>query len=435
MSKYVEHLFQFLNQSPTAFHAVDQIAQFLDQQSYRRLDENQPWDLAQDGRYYVVRNMSSIIAFRIPKVDFKGFMITASHSDSPTFKLKEDPEIVEHGYTRLNVEKYGGMLCAPWFDRPLSIAGRVLVRTNKGIETKLVNIDQDLLMIPHLAIHMDREANRGHEYNVQKEMLPIIGDEQAKGKLWQLIAEQLHVQVEDIVSHDLFLYPRQNCTLVGAQQEYMVGPRFDDLECTFANVFGFMAANDSESVPVCAVFDNEEVGSTTKQGANSTFLQDVLSRIDLALGHPQETYYQHVTNSFMVSADNAHAIHPAYMEKTDPVNRPKMNQGIVIKYSANQRYTTDGVSASVFKEILKDAGVSYQTFTNRSDMLGGSTLGNISNTHVSLNTVDIGLAQLAMHSCYEMAGSHDLEMLVDGLAQFFSTSMEVDSYGNISLCK
>ena len=369
--------------------------------------------------------MSSVIAFKIPQNDFKSFNIVASHSDSPTFKIKENAEIeVNNKYVKLNTEKYGGMICSTWFDRPLSIAGRILVKENNAVKTHLVNIDKDLVIIPNLAIHMNREVNDGYTYNAQIDMLPLYGDNSSKGSLMKTIAKEAEVEEESILDTDLFLYNRMNGTKIGSNEEYISSPRLDDLECAFTSLSAFLSENTSNSASVYCVFDNEEVGSGTKQGADSTFLYDVLRRINISLGKTEEDYYRLISSSFMVSADNAHALHPNYTDKSDPTNKVYMNDGIVIKYNANQKYTTDAVSASIFKSICDSVDVPYQTFTNRSDILGGSTLGNISNAHVSLNTIDIGLAQLAMHSTYETAGAKDVTYMIDAIKAFYNTSIE-----------
>ena len=351
--------------------------------------------------------------------------IVASHSDSPTFKIKANAEIeVKNKYVKLNTEKYGGMICSTWFDRPLSIAGRILVKENNAVKTHLVNIDKDLVIIPNLAIHMNREVNDGYTYNAQIDMLPLYGDNSSKGSLMKTIAKEAEVEEESILDTDLFLYNRMNGTKIGSNEEYISSPRLDDLECAFTSLSAFLSENTSNSASVYCVFDNEEVGSGTKQGADSTFLYDVLRRINISLGKTEEDYYRLISSSFMVSADNAHALHPNYTDKSDLTNKVYMNDGIVIKYNANQKYTTDAVSASIFKTICDSVDVPYQTFTNRSDILGGSTLGNISNAHVSLNTIDIGLAQLAMHSTYETAGAKDVTYMIDAIKAFYNTSIE-----------
>ena len=407
----VQKLFTFIEESPSQYHAVDTMRKHLEAAGYEQLLESGAWKLKSGGKYYVIRSGSSLIAFRIPAQDsqnYCGFQIVASHSDSPSFKIKTNPEMnVEEHYVKLNVEKYGGMLCAPWFDRPLSVAGRLIVKENNRLVTKLVNVDRDLVMIPNLAIHMNREANSGYKYNVQKDMLPLYGLESAKGSFFKTVAEAAGVKEEDILGHDLFLYNRMPGTVWGSEEEFVSAPRLDDLQCAFSSMEGLIAGKNEKSICVHMVMDNEEVGSGTRQGAASTFLRDTLLRINLGLGRSYEDYLISLAKSFMISADNAHAILPNYPEKADPVNRPHINAGIAVKYNANQKYCTDGISAAMFKELCKEAGVSCQVYVNRSDVAGGSTLGNISNTQVALNTVDIGLPQLAMHSPYETAGVKD----------------------------
>ncbi len=431
-----EKMLDFLEKSPTSFHVIANIRERLCSEGFEELSEGENWTLEAGKGYFVSRNESSVIAFRMSERRPKGYMIAAAHSDSPTFKIKENPEITGEGaYTRLNVEKYGGMLMYPWFDRPLSVAGRLVVREADGIiSTRLVNVDRDLVMIPSLAIHMDRKSNEGHALNAQKELLPIFGDETAENKFMETVAEAAGVSVEDIIGHDLFLYVRGRGTVWGASEEYVSSGRIDDLQCVFGALEGLIASEkNAEAIPMAAVFDNEEVGSGTKQGADSTFLSDVMERIGMAAGLSEADRRALSASSFMVSADNAHAVHPAYGEKADPVNRPKINKGIVLKYHAGQKYTTDAVSGAVFEEICRKAGVEIQYFTNRSDMNGGSTLGNISNAHVSLNTVDIGLPQLAMHSCMETAGVHDTSDLILAMKTLFESRLEELGQGRFRL--
>ena len=424
-SNHVKQLFKFIENSPSCFHAIKTITEELKNEGFVEIKEKDTWQIEKGKKYYVTRNLSSVIAFKIPQNDFKSFHIVASHSDSPTFKIKENAEIeVKNKYVKLNTEKYGGMICSTWFDRPLSIAGRILVKENNAVKTHLVNIDKDLVIIPNLAIHMNREVNDGYKYNAQIDMLPLYGDNSSKGSLMKTIAKEAEVEEESILDTDLFLYNRMNGTKIGSNEEYISSPRLDDLECAFTSLSAFLSENTSNSASVYCVFDNEEVGSGTKQGADSTFLYDVLRRINISLGKTEEDYYRLISSSFMVSADNAHALHPNYTDKSDLTNKVYMNDGIVIKYNANQKYTTDAVSASIFKTICDSVDVPYQTFTNRSDILGGSTLGNISNAHVSLNTIDIGLAQLAMHSTYETAGAKDVTYMIDAIKAFYNTSIE-----------
>ena len=416
-----EKLLDFIEKSPTAFQAVDEMQKRLTENGFEVLSEKEYWKLVPGGKYLVTRNNSALIAFCIPEKESRVFHIMASHSDSPSFKIKENPEIkVDNSYVKLNVEKYGGMLMAPWFDRPLSVAGRVIIRRNGGLKEKLVNIKRDLVMIPNLAIQMNREANNGVSYNPQKDLQPLFAAENTDRTLLEIIAEQTGVKKEDIISHDLFLYNRMPGTVWGADREFVSSARLDDLQCAFASMEGLLRAQNHESIAVHCVMDNEEVGSGTKQGAASTFLKDTLLRINMGLGRTYEEYLMTLAGSFMVSADNAHALHPNYTDKTDPTNHPVLNKGIVIKFNANQKYCTDAVSAAIFKELCTKAGVPYQTFVNRSDIAGGSTLGNISNTQVPMNTVDIGLPQLAMHSPYETAGVKDTEYLVRAAEELFA---------------
>lgn len=415
-----EKLLAFIRKSPTAFHAVDTMRKTLADQGFQELSEKDYWKLTPGGRYMVTRNNSALIAFSIPEDAPRRFHIMASHSDSPTFKIKKNPEItVEKAYVKLNVEKYGGMLMSPWFDRPLSVAGRVIVSEGGEIREKLIDIDRDLLMIPSLAIHMNREVNSGYSYNPQKDLLPLYGTAGTEETFSKTLAEAAGVREEEILSHDLFLYSRTRGAVWGAEKEFISAGRLDDLQCAFASMEGLLSGEKKKSIAVHCVMDNEEVGSGTKQGAASTFLKDTLLRINSGLGRTYEEYLMSLADSFMISADNAHALHPNYTDMADPVNRPLLNKGIVIKYNANQKYCTDAVSAARFKELCNRAEVPYQTFVNRSDMAGGSTLGNISNTQVPVNTVDIGLPQLAMHSPYETAGVKDTLSLVKAAELFF----------------
>ena len=427
-SNLCEKLFNFIKNSPTAFHSVKNISEILIENDFSPLSECEKWNLETGKKYFVTRNGSAIIAFKTPK-DFslaKKFKMVASHSDSPCFKIKENPEIESGGAIVLNVEKYGGMLMQPWFDRPLSIAGRICIRKSDEIgkiEAKLFNIDRPLVLIPNLAIHFNREANDGHKIKVQEEMRPILSLEKNK-KLLSIVAKEAGVKEDEIISHDIFLYSKTEPTFWGAENEFISAPRLDDLECAFSTLQGFLHATDNEeSISVYCVFDNEEVGSGTMQGADSTFLDDTLSRISEKIGWSLEDYKIALSKSFMVSADNAHAVHPNYSSSSDPINRPKINGGIVIKFNAAQKYTTDAVSAAIFKEICRKSAVPFQIFTNNSDVAGGSTLGNISQSHVSVSTVDTGLGQWAMHSPFESAGAKDVDFMAKAIETYFSSKI------------
>ncbi|MCR4695099.1 MAG: M18 family aminopeptidase [Pseudobutyrivibrio sp.] len=428
MNKTVKELFKFIQESPSQFHVVaNQKEKFL-QAGFTELLEGKKWNIEFGKSYFVTRNGSSILAFRMPKKEMTSAMIMASHTDSPTFRIKENPEMKEGMYVKLNVEKYGGMLMAPWFDRPLSVAGRLIVKNADGsISNRLVNLDRDLCMLPSLAIHMNREANDGYKYNAQKDMLPLFTMND-KLTLKSLLAKEAGVKTEDIIGHDLFLYNRDKGVVWGGEDEFISIGRLDDLQCSFGSMAALLGAKNSDSaIQIHVTFDNEEVGSGTKQGADSTFLYDCLVRINEAMGGNQSDLLMILANSFMVSADNAHSLHPNNADKSDPTNKVYMNQGIVVKFNANQKYMTDGVSFGIFTEICKEAKVPYQVFVNRSDMAGGSTLGNISTAHVSINGVDIGLAQLAMHSPYETAGVKDTEYLISVGKKFYESVVAWDS--------
>ena len=432
----INGLSKFLKNSPTAFHAVDTMSKMLKNEGYTYLSETDAWEIVPDGKYYTTRNQSSLIAFSVSEnLEDYSFRITASHSDSPTFKIKENAELlVQKHYAKLNTEGYGGMLCSTWFDRPLSIAGRVLIQSGDSIEARLIKIDRDLCSIPSLAIHMDRNANDGHTFNKQVDMLPLIGGEAfTEGAINELIADELGLEADQIVGRDLYLYNRMEPTVWGANKEYFSAAQLDDLQCAYATLTGFIEAVPKAGVNVFACFDNEEVGSGTKQGASSTFLSDALKRLNTALGKTEEDYLKAVAQSFMVSCDNAHAVHPNYPDKTDQNNCAYLNEGIVIKSHAGQKYTSDGVSVAIFKAICKRAEAPVQFFANRSDMSGGSTLGNLAMTQVSLNAVDIGLPQLAMHSSYETSGVKDTQYLIDACRVLYSIKITSNGEGRYEI--
>lgn len=434
MKPQVQELLQMIEASPTCFHAVENICRKLQEAGCQPLNEGEPWSLTPGKRYFVTRNRSSVIAFALPEKHLGGYHIVASHSDSPTFKLKDVAELEGPGdYLRLNTERYGGMICSTWMDRPLSIAGRVLVQVDGAIQTRLVEFGQ--VVIPNLAIHFNRKINDGYTYDAHVDMVPLFAQGGGKDSFRAQLAQAAGVEPEQLLSSDLFLACKERGTVWGPQEEFLSSPRLDDLECAFSSVQAFLAAQHPQqgSVNLCCVFDNEEVGSGTKQGADSTFLEDVLHRIHAALGKDEDAYYQDVARSFMLSADNAHAVHPNHPGITDPVNCVRMNGGVVIKFNANQKYTTDGVSAAVFRQICQKAGVPCQSFANRSDLAGGSTLGNIANAHVSLNTVDIGLAQLAMHSSCETAGTDDVGYMVRAMQAFYETPIDIQQDGTVRL--
>ncbi len=417
-------LMNFLDSSVTMFHAINECEKVLQKSGFTYLPENEKWNINK-GKYYTKRNSSSLIAFDIAEGDYH-FQISAAHSDSPTFKLKDRPIIEANGYLKLNVEGYGGMINATWLDKPLTLAGRVMVNTDKGIETRLLHIDRDLLIIPNVPIHFNREINKGFAFNNQVDMLPVFSAGNLKeADFDNMIAKELGIEPEAILAKDLYLVNRQKAAVIGFDNELISSGRLDDLECVYTSLRGFVEAENKNHINVFAVFDNEEVGSVTKQGAMSTFLASTLDRLNTALGKSKEEYYRAIAKSMLISCDNAHAVHPNHPELFDVKNRPVLNQGIAIKESANQKYTTDAFSRAILKKVLEKKNIPYQTFANRSDIAGGSTLGNLSNTVVSMNAVDIGLPQLAMHSAYETAGAKDVGYAFETLKAFFEANIDI----------
>ena len=422
MNEKITALRGFLDASHSVYHAVDYLERTLSAAGYTRVLEGETWQLVPGGKYYVNRGGSALVAFRIPVGNPKGFLMSASHCDRPGFKVKENFELTA-AYTRLAVERYGGMLMAPWLDRPLSIAGRVTVETDTGVETKLVDIDRDLLLIPNVAIHMNRQANDGYKWNPAVDMIPLLGTKATAGKLQGILEEAAGGK---ILGHDLYLYVREGSRVWGVEEEFLSSAGLDDLECVWGCTQGFLTAAPSESIPVLCVFDSEEVGSCSVQGAASTLLTDTLGRISLALGKELPRL---LANSFLVSADNAHAIHPNHPEFADSANAPLLGGGVVLKFNANLSYCTDAVSAAIFRKVCGKAGVNVQTYCNRADLPGGSTLGRISLAQVSVPTADIGLAQLAMHSCYETAAVSDALDLEKAMAAYYGTTLEATPQG------
>ncbi len=423
--KYIEstlELMDFIQDSPSCFHVVENARTMLENAGAVCLDEKKTYSLEAGSSYFVTRNGSAIIAFRLPQTEASGYSIVSAHTDSPSFKLKENPELSNGGtYTTLNVEGYGGMLMAPWFDRPLSIAGRAFVKAKDGsVQQRLVNFDKDLCQIVNLCIHQNRDVNKSHEYKIQKELLPIIGLGEMP-KIKEMVADVLDIDVLSVLDTELFLYNRMHGSIWGVGDEFFSAPKIDDLQCAFSALKAFVTAEDSCSskIQMVALFDNEETGSMSRQGADSDFLRQTIHRIGCAMGWDYDKRCALQASSFMLSADNGHSFHPNYPEKCDPTNKPLINGGVMIKYAANQKYTTDAFSASVLKSILTDAGIPFQVFFNNSDVTGGSTLGNISTSQFSIPTVDIGAAQLAMHSPYETAGTQDTLNLTEGMRAFY----------------
>lgn len=419
-------LISFIDNSPCAFFAVKEIENELKESDYKELKEEDKWNLSLGSKYYVKKNDSAILAFDIPKKkDDLAFKIIASHSDSPCFRVKPQPDIYQNGYHKLNTEVYGGAILHTWFDRALSLAGRVYTRNEKDAlhpHLHLLNIDKDLMSIVSLCIHQNREVNKGFDINAQKDTLPIlelINDTVEKLKLEDVIAKELKVKREDILDFDLFAYDREAGKILGLNNEFMQVGRLDNLAMAHLSYKALLAKKASKFINLIYVSDNEEVGSMTKQGANSPFLKNVMRRIILALGLDDEELYRVKAKSFMISSDLAHAYHPNYPEKCDITNMPRMGEGVCIKYAANQSYTSDAESAAVFKQFATKAGAKVQAFLNRSDVRGGSTIGPISSTQLDIKSVDIGNPILAMHSIREFGSVEDHYNLYKIFTEFF----------------
>mgnify|MGYP004669891889 FL=1 len=429
----MEGLCEFIDGSPDPFHTVENVKDSLRKNGFAEIFENDDFKIERGKNYFLSRNGSSLIAFKIPKARAGGYNIFCCHSDSPTFKIKENPErACEGAYTTLNVEFYGGGVVYRWFDRPLSISGRVFVKSEDGVKARLVNFRRDMLCIPSLAPHMMSAGEAYEKVKVQKELCPLASLDK-DFCLNGILADALFAKREDILSYDLFIYPTEKAKVWGQKDEFFSAPRIDDLLCVYTGLRGFLQSENDSRISLYTLFDNEEVGSSSRQGALSDFLILTLKRINSALGFDEDQLYRDLSKSFALSADNGHALHPNYTEKADPTNRPVMGGGVLLKYSANQKYTTDGLSAAVFKTILEQNGVPFQVFTNHSDVAGGCTLGNLSTRQVSLCTADIGAAQFAMHSPVETCSSKDALSLILAAKAFYSSAAEIEPDGSFSV--
>lgn len=426
-------LLDFIEASPTAFQAIDHISAMLDRAGFTRLSEYSADPIALGGAYYLTRNGTSLIAFELPDEMPVGFMVTASHSDSPMFKLKLNYELESGGMLKLDTERYGGTILSTWLDRPLSVAGRAVFRSSEGIQSRSVDLAKNVALIPNTAIHLNRSINDGYRYDPARDLFPLIGDAGDKGKLKTMIADAAGCSPDDLLNCDLYLYNRTRGTFFGLDNEFFASPRIDNLQSAYATLKGFLSAQSVHHAKVYCIFDNEETGSTSRQGAASPFFKDVLARIAEALSLTPAQLNRLLASSMMLSADNGHALHPNHPELSDPLNAPRMNGGVLIKFNANQKYTTDALSASIFEEICRKANVPTQMYANRSDLPGGSTLGNISSTQVALNTVDIGLAQLSMHSSYETGGCADTLYMIRAAEAFYAADLRMNGNGSYSI--
>ena len=423
-----KELIEFINESPTAYHGAHTVKSMLDKVGYKEVKENEKWNLTCGGKYYFMKNGSAIIAFQIgsEEIENGGFKLIGAHTDSPTFKIKPNAEMkVENKYVKLNTEVYGGPILSTWFDRPLSLAGRVAIKGENPLKPsiKLIDLKKPLLIIPNLAIHMNREVNEGYKINRQKDTLPLlslVNETLEKGNyLVELLAKELYCEKEDILDFELYPYEYEKGCLMGLNEEFISSGRLDDLSMVHAGIKALMDAEVSQATNVMVCFDNEEVGSATKQGGDSDFLKTILERIVLALGKDREDFLRSLSESFMISADLAHAVHPNLGEKHDPVVRPVLGKGPVIKIAASQSYTSDSDSSAVYEMICRNAGVNVQKFVNRSDMRGGSTIGPISSTHLPIRSVDMGTPILAMHSIREFGAVKDHFDCIKSFTEFF----------------
>ncbi|MEO2508154.1 M18 family aminopeptidase [Clostridium paraputrificum] len=424
-----KELIEFINESPTAYHGAHTVKSMLDNVGYKEVKESEKWNLTSGGKYYFMKNGSAIIAFQIgsEEIENGGFKLIGAHTDSPTFKIKPNAEMkVENKYVKLNTEVYGGPILSTWFDRPLSLAGRVALRGENPLKPsiKLIDFKKPLLIIPNLAIHMNRNVNEGYAINRQKDTLPLLGFINEKfekeGYLLKLISDELGVKIEEILDFDLFLYECEKGCLLGLEEELISVGRLDDLWMIYAGVKALIDSNDSKATKVMVCIDNEEIGSLTAQGANSTLLQTVLERITLALGKDREEFMRALSNSVMISADLAHAVHPNQVEKHDPVNKPVLGGGPVIKMAASGSYSTDSYASAIFKGVCEKANVPCQVFVNRSDVRGGTTIGPITAANLCIPVVDMGAPLLSMHSVRELASVEDNEYTVKAFTEFYN---------------
>ncbi len=424
----IKDFLKFLKTSKTAFHACAEFENILNENGFIKLSESQKWELKRGNKYYLTRNNASLVAFTIPNDNILSYNITAAHLDSPTFKLKPNFKFDDQRYNKLSTEVYGGPIYNTWFDRPLDIAGRVMVEENGNIKPVLFSFDKPVCMIPNLPIHYNREVNNGVKIS-PTEITPIYGDRNiSNANLLLDIAKKLNVKPEQILSYDLFLALIDRGQLL---DDFIMAPQIDNLECSYGLIKALTEANGSKAINICALFDSEEIGSRTRDGAASTLLLDIIERISFSLGYNLEENKIALANSFIISADNAQGFNPIYPAKYDLLNPGYLNSGIVIKNAARGSYTTDAFSSAYFKQICKAANALYQDNTNRSDMPGGSTLGAISLANVSIPSVDIGLAQLAMHSAYETAGVKDLDYLIDAIKAFYSSNILSNMDGDL----
>ena len=429
VKSFAREVIEFIDESPSTYHVVKNCSDILDENGFERIMPREKWEIKKGGKYFLKKSSSTIIVFTVGE-DFdvkNGFKIFGAHTDSPCFRIKPSPEIVTENVVRLNTEVYGGPILSTWFDRPLSIAERVIVKGENSFfpRTVKIKIDEPLLTIPNLAIHQNREVNNGVKIDKQNDVLPVISlinkNFEREGYLERIILEKTGIKKEDIIDFDLYLYATEKGCLLGANEEFMSSPKIDNLASVYTGLIGLLEAEENQDrINIFVAFDNEEIGSATKQGADSNYLLNTLERISLALGLSRGDFLQMLESSYILSADAAHAAHPAHLGKTDPTNRGKINEGISIKISAKQKYTSDGYSIAVIKQLIEGTEIQIQPFVNESNELGGSTIGPISSTHLDIDGVDLGVPMLAMHSVRELCGIFDVFYLKELAKEFFS---------------
>lgn len=424
---YREGFVDFLNKSSSTYHAVSEVERQLIEAGFIKLKENTTWILENNRYYYVVKNQSSLIAFKIPEIaNVKSVNIIVSHSDSPSLKIKPVADIKDEHYNRINVEIYGGALLSTWLDKPLGIAGRVTVKENGALTSKLVDFEKDMAIIPNVAIHQNSAANDGYKWDKQVDLVPIMGLKPTEDYFNNLLSKKLLVKKEDILAHDLHFYNRQKAILWGENQEFISSGKLDNLESVYTSLQAFLLGYSKNSLNVLGIFDHEEIGSRTKQGMASNFLSDVIERVFNSFYYVNSDIKAILANSFLVSADNGHAVHPNHPEMYDSTSKSYLNKGVVIKTSAAQRYVSDSITIAIAKELCHKAEVPYQLFANRNDSRGGATQAATGSVHLPINMVDVGLAQLAMHSTYETCGSYDVDYMIKFMLEFYNSTITVD---------
>lgn len=429
VKSFAREVIEFIDESPSSYHVVKNCSDILDENGFERIMPREKWELKKGGKYFFKKSSSTIIAFTVGE-NFdarKGVKIFGAHTDSPCFRIKPNPEMVTENMVRLNTEVYGGPILSTWFDRPLSIAGRVIVKGENPFfpKTVKIKIDEPLLTIPNLAIHQNREVNNGVKIDKQNDVLPVISlinnNFEKEGYLERIILEKTGIKKEDVIDFDLYLYATEKGCLLGANEEFISSPKIDNLASVYTGLIGLVESKENKDrINIFVAFDNEEIGSATKQGADSNYLLNTLERISLSLGLDRSEFLQMLESSYILSADAAHAAHPAHLGKTDPTNRGRINEGVSIKISAKQKYTSDGYSIAVIRQLIEGTDIKIQPFVNESNELGGSTIGPLSSTHLDIDGVDLGVPMFAMHSVRELCGIFDVFYLKELAKEFFS---------------